>query len=95
VIALRGKITAIVDDKIGPEQARVRIALTSGKSHETFIERARGSLQRPMTDAELDAKFRSLAASELDSAQIDRLAEQCWALAKQSDAAAIARGSHK
>jgi hypothetical protein len=58
-----------------------------------FVERARGSLERPMTDAELDAKFRSLAASELAPAEIDRLAEQCWSLSELADAAVIARGS--
>jgi 2-methylcitrate dehydratase PrpD len=93
VIALRNKVAVHIEESIGPEQSRVRVVLANGATHEIFVERARGSLERPMTDAELDAKFRSLAASELAPAQIDRLAEQCWSLHEQQDAAVIARGS--
>jgi 2-methylcitrate dehydratase PrpD len=94
VVALRGKIVVNTDAGIATEQARVRVVLANGARHETFVERARGSLGRPMTDAELDAKFRSLAASELVPPQVDRLAEQCWSLGKLPDAAVIARGSY-
>lgn len=93
VIALRDKVVLNIDPAIGPEQARVRVVLANGVSHETFVAQARGSLERPMTDAELDAKFRALAASELAPGQIERLAEQCWSLHELPDAAVIARGS--
>ena len=93
VIALRDKVVLNIDPAIGPEQARVRVVLSNGASHEAFVAQARGSLERPMTDAELDAKFRALAASELASAQIERLAAQCWSLHELPDAAVIARGS--
>ena len=63
VVALRDRIFVHTDEEISVEQARVRIALTDGASHETFVERARGSLGRPLTDAELEAKFRALAAT--------------------------------
>ncbi|HYC49453.1 MAG TPA: MmgE/PrpD family protein [Burkholderiales bacterium] len=93
VIALREKVILKTDPQIEPDQARVRVTLANGASHETFVEHARGSLERPMTDAELDAKFRSLAAAELTPVQVDRLAEQCWSLEKLPDAAVIARNS--
>ena len=93
VIAVREKVVLHTDAAIGPDQARVRVVLANGISHETFVERARGALERPMSDAELDAKFRSLAACELTPPQIDRLAAQCWSLEKLDDAAVIARSS--
>ena len=93
VIALRNRVAVSTDARIGADQARVRVVLANGVTHERFVERARGSLERPMTDAELDAKFRSLGASALAPAEIDRLAEQCWSLDKLPDAAVIARGS--
>lgn len=93
VIALRDKVVLNIDPAIGPEQARVRVVLVSGASHETFVGQARGSLERPMMDAELDAKFRALAASELAPLQVDLLAKQCWSLHELPDAAVIARGS--
>ena len=93
VIALRGKIFVGTSDSISTEQGRVRIALANGVSHELFVERARGSLERPMTDAELEAKFRGLAATELAPARVEQLVAQCWSLQNLADASIIARGS--
>ena len=93
VVALREKIFVEVDSDIAAEQARVRVRLENGQVHETFIDQARGSLARPMTDAELEAKFRRLAACELVPAQVDRLVEACWSLERLPDASIIARGS--
>jgi 2-methylcitrate dehydratase PrpD len=91
--ALRERIAATTDAGLGKEQARVRIVLSDGVRHETFVEHARGSLERPLTDAELEAKFRSLAAAELAPRAVAELAEQCWRLAELPDAAALARAS--
>ena len=91
--ALRAKIAVETDPKIAAEQARVRITLVGGARRETYVERARGSLGRPLTDAELEAKFRALAATELAPERIDRLVEQLWSLEKLPDAAVIASGS--
>ena len=93
VIALREKVTVNTDSGIGPDQARVRITLASGATHEMFVERARGALARPMTDGELDAKFHTLAGMELTPHEVEKLSAQCWSLASLPDAAAIARGS--
>jgi len=93
VIAIRDRVVVSTDPALGNDQARVRISLASGVAHETFVERARGSLGRPLTDAELEAKFRSLASAELATREIDTLVEQCWSLERQPDAAVLARGS--
>jgi 2-methylcitrate dehydratase PrpD len=93
VDALRDKVVLTTDEATGLDQARVRVTLVTGARHETFITHARGSLQRPLTDAELDAKFRALAATELSPPQVGRLAEQCWNLEQLPDASVIARGS--
>jgi 2-methylcitrate dehydratase PrpD len=69
----------------------VRITLTNGKSLEMFVEHARGCLQRPLSDAGREAKFRSLAEAELAPPAVEHLIEQCWSLAELPDAGAIAR----
>ena len=93
VVALRERIAVSVDPALGHEQARVRITLTGGAAHELFVEKARGSLGRPLSDGELEAKFRSLAATELAPREVDELVELCWSLERQPDAAILARGS--
>ncbi len=91
VVALRDKVVVSSDATIGNEQARVRITLANGKALELFVEQARGSQQRPLSDADLDAKFRSLAAAELAPRAIEQLLGQCRSLAELPDAGAIAR----
>lgn len=93
VVACRDKITLLGDPAIGKEQARVRITLASGANHERFVVRARGCLARPMSDADLEAKFRGLAAAELAPHAVEQLIELCWSLARLPDAGALARAS--
>src|SRR6185436_3943167 len=73
VVALRERVAVSVDPALGNDQAHVRISLTGGTAHELFVERARGSLARALSDGELEAKFRNLAAAELAPREIDSL----------------------
>ncbi len=91
VIVLREKIVLIADPAIGKEQARVRITLANGRTHELFVEHARGSSGRPLSDAELEAKFRGLAAEALAPAQIDRALNICRSLDTCAEVCELAR----
>jgi len=91
--ALRAKVVLTSDAAIDTDQARVRINLANGTTHEMFVEHARGSIDRPMSDAELEAKFSGLATAELAPQQTERLISLCWSLADLPDAGAIARAS--
>ncbi|HET7527933.1 MAG TPA: MmgE/PrpD family protein, partial [Burkholderiaceae bacterium] len=46
-----------------------------------FVEHAIGSLQRPMSEAELEAKFSQLVLPVLGRAKVDALIAACRALA--------------
>ena len=93
VMAFRDKITLAGDAAIGKAQARVCVALAGGAHHEIFVEHARGCLERPLSDADLEAKFRSLAGGELAPRALEQLIEQCWSLQRLADAGALARAS--
>jgi 2-methylcitrate dehydratase PrpD len=56
-------------------------------------EDAVGSLGRPMSDADLEAKFRALCSSILSKAESDRLIRLCWDTGTLDDAAEVARAS--
>jgi 2-methylcitrate dehydratase PrpD len=92
-VALRDKVTLAIDPAIGKAQARVRITLANGGHHELFVEEARGSLERPLSDADIEGKFRSLAARELAPAAIETIISQCWSLTQLPDAGVLARAS--
>jgi len=77
VLALRAKVEAIVDDRISEAAADVRVQTHDGRDLHIVIEHAIGSTQRPMSEAQLKAKFVDQSAPVLGQAK----AEQSWALA--------------
>ena len=93
VTALRDRVSAVLDKAMHEDQTRVTIRLTSGKSVEKFVEHTIGSLARPMSDADLEAKFRGLTKGLLAGPESDRLIALCWDTAKLKDAGEVARAS--
>ena len=65
VVRLREKVHARVDPALDKAQAGITVICKDGTRHELRVEHCAGSLQRPLTDAELDAKFLALAAPEI------------------------------
>jgi 2-methylcitrate dehydratase PrpD len=93
VIALRDRVTAAVEKGMHEDQVRVTIRLKDGRTLEKHVEHAVGSLARPMSDADLEAKFRGLCAGILAKDETDRLIRLCWDIGKLEDAADVARAS--
>jgi 2-methylcitrate dehydratase PrpD len=60
--ALRAKVRVQDDAAMPVGAASVSIHLHGGREIETVVEHARGSLERPLTDAELEQKLVALAA---------------------------------
>ncbi|MEY2683235.1 MAG: 2-methylcitrate dehydratase [Pseudomonadota bacterium] len=80
VVALRRKVNAVVDVTVREESADVTAILKDGRSVKVFVEHAIGSLQRPMTDADLARKFHDLVDPVLGAARADQLIAQCHQL---------------
>ena len=93
VIALRDRVTATVDRAMHEDQVQVSIKLKRGKTLEKYVEHAVGSLDRPMSDADLEAKFRGLAQGILSRSETDKLIRLCWDVGKLEDVGAVARAS--
>ncbi len=93
VITLRDKVSAVVDKGVHEDAAHISIKLSDGRTLEKHVEHAIGSLARPMSDADLEAKFRKFAKDILSSGETDALLKLCWSLDKLKDAGDIARAS--
>lgn len=91
VIALRDRVTAKPDDKLHKTEAHVALRLKDGRMLSRHVEHALGTLARPMSDADLETKFRGLTASVLSDEQGDELIRLCWSIAELPDAGEIAR----
>ncbi len=93
VITLRDKVSAAVDKSVHEDAAHIEIKLKDGRTLTKHVEHAIGSLARPMSDADLEAKFRKFAKGILASGETDALLKLCWSLDKLKDAGEIARAS--
>jgi 2-methylcitrate dehydratase PrpD len=91
IVAFQPRITAIGDPSIAPDQTELRITMRDGTRHDCRIEHCLGSATQPMTDAQLEAKFRGLAEPVVGTARTASLIAACWDLEQLADAAAIAR----
>jgi len=82
VLALRAKVEAVVDDSIDEAAAELLLITTSGREIRVHVEHAVGSLQRPMTDAQLRAKFVGQSEPVLGAAKTARSWELAIAIAQ-------------
>jgi 2-methylcitrate dehydratase len=58
----------------------LEIVLKSGERKTVRVEYHRGHFKNPMTDAEMEEKFRSMAQKHLSADRVDNLLRQLWAL---------------
>ena len=73
VLELRRKVEVAQDAKIAVEAAVVELWTKDGAHHRVSVDAARGSAGRPLTDAELEQKFESLAGPRVkDRPHADR-----------------------
>jgi len=93
VIALRDRVNASVDASIRDDEAYVSIHLKDGKILQKHVAHAIGSLHKPMTDKDLEAKFQRLTSDILTREESRRLMDLCWNLESSEDVASLARAT--
>ncbi len=81
VVALRNKVQATVDDSIDEAAADVTAVLTDGRRVHVRVDHAIGSLENPLTDAQLEAKFAALVVPVLGEARARDITAQWRSLA--------------
>jgi 2-methylcitrate dehydratase PrpD len=89
IIALRNRIKATVDQAIGEASADVSVTCKDGRTLHVFVEHAIGSVQRPMSNADLQRKFHGLVDPILGLARAESLIEHCAKLSEHSDLRAL------
>jgi 2-methylcitrate dehydratase PrpD len=82
---VREHTTAVADPAITEDQAHIEVELTSGEALTRFVEQSLGNIHRPLTDADLSAKFRDQAILAVASTQAGKILDQCWRIDELSD----------
>ena len=80
-------------DRRAPEAMLCEVTVTtrSGRRYSAEVAYHKGHYKNPLTDAEVEAKFRSLTEDFLSPAQIDRLLVRLWDLENVKDLGEVLR----
>ena len=85
VVALRDRIKAQADPAIDEDAADLRVTCRDGRALHLRVEHAIGSMERPMSDGDLERKFHGLVDPVLGAERAAELVVLCRALAQQRD----------
>jgi 2-methylcitrate dehydratase PrpD len=92
-VGLRDRVDTTVDKSLAQDQARVTIKLRDGRVLSRFITHAVGSVEVPMTNPQLEAKFTNLVTGILPDDSARHLIDLCWNVERAGDAGDIARAA--
>jgi len=76
---VRDRVTAIGDAAITEDQSDIQVELENGQVLHRFIECSLGNLRRPLSDQQLEEKFRDQAP------QVSDVIDMCWRLDELQD----------
>jgi 2-methylcitrate dehydratase PrpD len=93
VIRVRDDVSATVLEGLKEDQVRITMTLKDGRVLEKFVEHCVGSVDNPMSDADLETKFRAQCKGILPAVQVDKLIGLCWNASKLKSVAEIARAA--
>ena len=93
IVALRSRVTAVVDEAMAADAADVVIVLRDGARHHAFVPHASGSLERPLSDIDLENKFRALAKWGVSTCNPNDVIKLIWSFDQEPDAAVLARAT--
>jgi 2-methylcitrate dehydratase len=85
LLALTAKVRVNLDDKLTAGYPagipnRLTVTLTDGRKLVKEVAFPRGHAKNPMTDAEVEAKFRAVADKRYGRERADAILKRCWDL---------------
>jgi 2-methylcitrate dehydratase PrpD len=93
IIALRDKVSTVIDKSVQEDQVRIAITLKDGRRLEKFVEHVISSVQNPMSDTQLEAKFLDQADGVIPAPQARKVLGLCWSVENLDGAAQIAKAA--
>ena len=90
---VRELVTATADESVTEDQVAIEVDLVTGETLSLFVEQSLGNIHRPLSNAQLDEKFRDQAILALPAGSAETLIKQCWQLEDLADAGSLVRDS--
>jgi 2-methylcitrate dehydratase PrpD len=93
IIALRDKVSATVNPDCHEASVDIEVTFNDGSTYTKHIERTIGSSEVPLTDAQIDTKFRVQSALVVGDKVTEALMVKAWQTESLADVADVARAS--
>jgi 2-methylcitrate dehydratase PrpD len=90
---VRERATAIGDTSLTEDQANIEVELITGETLSRFVEKSLGNVHRPMTNQQLEEKFRDQAVLSLPADQLERAIDLCWRIHELTDVNELIRSA--
>jgi 2-methylcitrate dehydratase PrpD len=88
---VRELATATGDASITEDQAHIEVELSDGRRLSKFVEQSLGNIHRPLTDKQLEEKFRDQAVLVLPAREVEAVIQQCWQIDQLDDVGELVR----
>ncbi|MBX9758157.1 MAG: MmgE/PrpD family protein [Beijerinckiaceae bacterium] len=88
--ALRGRVEVVADESLRNDEARAFLQMEDGRSFDSHVPHASGTVDNPMSDEAILAKFTANATPVIGAEKAARFAELCWKLDSLEDATMLA-----
>jgi len=82
---VRELTTATGDPSVTEDQVHVEVELRDGRKLSKFVEQSLGNIHRPLTDKQLEEKFRDQAILVLPAREVESVIQLCWKLDQLDD----------
>ncbi|KAK6381027.1 hypothetical protein LTS17_005228 [Exophiala oligosperma] len=91
IIGVRDKIDALADDTLGADETEIVAEFRDGTRLTKHVVHAIGSLEVPMTDQQLEAKFIDQVSQVLGSQKASEASKVCWSVESARDTGELSR----
>jgi len=91
VTKLRSKVQVAIEQGLRVDEAKVTATLNDGRVLHHHVIHALGSIERPMNDTQVDAKFMDLASTVMTPEQATNALAACRAVGQAKDAGTVGR----
>jgi len=74
------------DPLVTEDQANIEVELSTGQILSGFVKKSLGNVHLPLTNQQLEEKFRDQAVLALGPEQVERVIQLCWRIPELTDA---------
>jgi 2-methylcitrate dehydratase PrpD len=90
---VRELTTAVGDASITEDQSHLEVELRDGRRLTKFVEQSLGNIHRPLSDRQLDEKFRDQALLVLPADAVETAIRLCWDIDRLDDVGELVRAT--